>query len=411
MKTQMSFTAVLGLSLTLSASDPARAFPPDADPVPLQQWGAAPYWSPPPASISRGAKESGRAVETSTLPTSPMSYVAITPCRLVDTRAQSTITGEWGPPSLTAESSSYPISLDRPFTGVGAPHCLVPSTAQALSVLITALNYPADGRFTVYPADAATRPTVSTVNYRTAVGIANIGTVLPLSSLGQFRTFTNQNADLVVDVNGYYLPNAPSPPVYRWAAFNTYDQNYNWMLANNGIFFGGVSPALWTDGLAIASLMSADKEVLRTLFVNKGYPGANATVWAETFTNYSSTNGRIVAALFRVRNTTANAINWTVRFYYSCYGDWGEQASAALNGVSVFTSGASAAVGAGTATYVDLVLSIPASRTSTAIFVSTSDAPSGTRSALMAFGNNCLTLPTGLQFVDDLDTATGGFDQ
>jgi hypothetical protein len=29
----------------------------------------------------------------------------------------------------------------------------------------------------------------------------------------------------------------------------------------------------------------------------------------------------------------------------------------------------------------------------------------------MAFGNNSLQLPAGLEFVDDLDTATGGYEQ
>ena len=34
-----------------------------------------------------------------------------------------------------------------------------------------------------------------------------------------------------------------------------------------------------------------------------------------------------------------------------------------------------------------------------------------TRATLLAFVNNSLTLPAGLEFVDDLDTATGGWTQ
>ena len=36
---------------------------------------------------------------------------------------------------------------------------------------------------------------------------------------------------------------------------------------------------------------------------------------------------------------------------------------------------------------------------------------SWTRSTILAFVSNSLALPAGLQFVDDLDTATGGWTQ
>ncbi len=48
---------------------------------------------------------------------------------------------------------------------------------------------------------------------------------------------------------------------------------------------------------------------------------------------------------------------------------------------------------------------------STVIFIAASTAPSGTRGLLLAFENNCLGLPEGLEYVDDLDRAEGGWDQ
>ncbi len=137
-----------------------------------------------------------------------VEFYTIQPCRLIDTRTDSSIGGQWGPPNIVPNSDLDPYTLDRAFTGTAAPHCMVPPDATALSVIVTALNYDALGRFTIYPADVTTRPGIATVNYRMADGIANVGTVLPLSADGKFRVFSNRPADLIIDVNGYYL--APS---------------------------------------------------------------------------------------------------------------------------------------------------------------------------------------------------------
>lgn len=57
-------------------------------------------------------------------------------------------------------------------------------------------------------------------------------------------------------------------PLYRWATFDTYDQNYWWL--DSGTSFGGVSAQSWTDGNAHAASMSVDSSVLRELFVRNG---------------------------------------------------------------------------------------------------------------------------------------------
>lgn len=203
----------------------------------------------------------------------------------------------------------------------------------------------------------------------------------------------------------------PQVATYRYAVFNTYDEASGWMAGNDATLFGGIAPSAWTDGGAIASQLSADKEVLRTLFTRKGYAGTNALVHAETFTWASSTNGKVVTALFRIRNVTAAPITWTPVVRLSAYGAWGEWASIALNGVSAWTSGGGTYYPSSAPTSV--ALAIPAGRTSTAIFVSTGSPPvsSWTRSTILAFTNNSLALPAGLQFVDDFDTATGGWSQ
>lgn len=201
--------------------------------------------------------------------------------------------------------------------------------------------------------------------------------------------------------------------IYRWAQWSTYEQGRGWFGENDPLKFGGVSPSTWTDGNANASQMSADKDVLQTLFTRKGFAGKNATVVADEYAMYSSTNGKMVATLFRIKNTTANTIVWNVRSHHTAYSGWGERASIAVNGNSVWVSTGSnyAANDA-----VNSAIQIPPNQTSTVIFVSASAPPLSIgsiqlRANFLAFSNNSLELPVGLEYVDDLDTATGGWEQ
>jgi hypothetical protein len=154
--------------------------------------------------------------------------------------------------------------------------------------------------------------------------------------------------------------------------------------------------------------MSANKESLRSLFTRKGCGGKNALVFAEEWRGYSSTNSKFAAALFRVKNTTSDPIAWTAQFYATSYYAWSERASVAVNGQNVWNSG-----GANYSPKDKHVLSlvIPANRTSTVIFISASSPESTTRSTMLGFTGDCLALPAGLEFVDDLDTASGGWEQ
>lgn len=202
-----------------------------------------------------------------------------------------------------------------------------------------------------------------------------------------------------------------SGAIYRWAEWSTYEQDWNWFDGNSGVTFGGVTPSAWGDSEGLASQMSSDKEVLRTLFCHKGYGGANAVIACEQWASFSSTNSRHAAALFRIRNTTAAAIDWTTTVSHTAYVSWGESASVALNGTLIWKSTTNLRTNQ-TQTHV---LSIPPGRVSTAIFISGSGVASSispnTRALYLAFRNGSLTLPAGLEYVDDLDTATGGWEQ
>jgi len=237
-----------------------------------------------------------------------------------------------------------------------------------------------------------------------SIAVGGTGANTQASAANNILPSQTGNAGKVIGTDGTNASwVSPSVATYRWATFSTYFQSLGWALSNNAAFFGGVTPSTWSDSNGLAYQMSSDKEVLRTLFTQKGYAKKNAMIMNDEWQSYSSTNGKFVTALFRINNTTGAAIGWTPCFYYTAYTDWGEMASVTLNGANSFSSG----------TYGNtcLTLSIPAGRVSTAIFVSASGVPSTTRNTRLAFYNDSLLLPAGLNFVDDLDTATGGWEQ
>lgn len=220
-----------------------------------------------------------------------------------------------------------------------------------------------------------------------------------------------QTAEGILFADSTLQTTASPRATYRWAVFSTYDQSLGWVGGNNPSLFGGVAPSTWTDGSATAQQISPDKGVQRTLFTMRGFASNNALVYSDSWSMYSSTNGKIAAVLFRVRNATAASVDWPLYINYTAYANWGELASVALNGVNFMTAGTSSGVPA------LVTLPIPPDRTSTIIVVSASGTPNQTgtntfmRTTHLSFANGSLALPAGLEFVDDLDTATGGYEQ
>jgi hypothetical protein len=196
-----------------------------------------------------------------------------------------------------------------------------------------------------------------------------------------------------------------SVPVFRYRVFSTYSQRHGWHANNNNAFYGGVAPSTWSDGHGYAYQMSKDMDVLRTLFTNRIVTGFNANVWAQEWYYYSSTNSIHTTTLFRIKNRTNAPINWRIAFYFYNYGSWSESASIALNGDDqwTYTGNCYPCTRAQTMT-------IPARGTSSVIVAVASGNPSTTRTAMLAFYDNSLQLPDGLEWVDDLPVATSLFE-
>ncbi|HSP54302.1 MAG TPA: hypothetical protein VLS25_01835 [Dehalococcoidia bacterium] len=180
------FLGVLPL-LFVSGHASRTAEIPEANEIP--NWPAPALWTPPAARSPRGARAD--AVSPA-LP--PLPFIALTPCRIADTRGNG-FAGAYGPPALPANAT-------RDFIIAG--QCGIPASAAAVSFNFAALNVGAPGDLRVFPAGGGV-PTVSTLNYNgNTPNIANAAVV----SLGTAGAITVQadaaSIDLIIDVNGYY---------------------------------------------------------------------------------------------------------------------------------------------------------------------------------------------------------------
>jgi len=208
-----------------------------------------------------------------------------------------------------------------------------------------------------------------------------------------------------------------SKPVYRWGVWSSYNQWQGWYGHGghgDASMFGGVPPQRWGDSNARAWDLSGDKNVLRGLFNKRGYMGWQGTMWNEEWFSHSSTNSKHAGALFRIRNKNSNNVNWHVNYYYSSHPGWSERASCTVNGQSTWESGGNHC---GSRCDVGINFNIPGNRISTVIMISASSPRSsgccdfGPRGNFLAFRGNSLQLPNGLEYVDDMDYAEGGWDR
>jgi hypothetical protein len=160
------------------------------DPVMLKHWAAPLYWQPPEHSLSTPEA-------SSSLPTTahPLVFVAMTPCRVVDTRANSGFTGAFGPPSLVGGSS-------RTFPIPSSTGCAIPGVAEAYSFNITVVPPGPLGFITAYPTGQPV-PLAATVNSPQGFIVGNAA-IVPAGTNGAIDVYASDPTDIVVDINGYY---------------------------------------------------------------------------------------------------------------------------------------------------------------------------------------------------------------
>ncbi|MBK9167063.1 MAG: hypothetical protein IPM24_06310 [Bryobacterales bacterium] len=127
----------------------------------------------------------------------PLRFVAVTPCRVMDTRPGEGKTGPFGAPALEArELRSVPVPESD---------CGIPTNAAAFSLNATVvpagfLGYLTLGTF------GGSSPEVSTLNSFDGRVVANAA-IVPASNLGgAISVFASHETHVILDINGYFIP-------------------------------------------------------------------------------------------------------------------------------------------------------------------------------------------------------------
>jgi len=125
-----------------------------------------------------------------------LQLLTVTPCRIIDTRNAN---GPFGGPYIAGGTS-------RSIT-VPSSSCGIPTTAVAYSLNITVVPRTGTlGYLTVWPAGQS-QPVVSTLNSPNGLVLANAA-IVPAGTSGAISAFATNDTDLVVDINGYFVPPA-----------------------------------------------------------------------------------------------------------------------------------------------------------------------------------------------------------
>ena len=158
----------------------------------IRNWSAPSYFQP--ASAASSGSVSAKAGEATTVDTAPVPFVALSPCRLADTRPENGFPPPYGPPFL-----SPGVPRDFPVAG----HCGVPVGATAVSFNFTVVRTGGLGYLATYP-QGESWPGTSTLNYVAGQIVAN-NAAIGLGATGELTVFVSgSQADLIIDINGYY---------------------------------------------------------------------------------------------------------------------------------------------------------------------------------------------------------------
>jgi uncharacterized repeat protein (TIGR03803 family) len=127
---------------------------------------------------------------------SPLQFVAITPCRVVDTRNPS---GPFGGPAIPGNSArSFPLSEgDNP--------CSIPPNAAAYSLNVTVIPQGRLGYLTIWPTGEG-QPTSSTLNSPDGRTKANAVIIPAGTPSGSVSVFVTNTTNVILDINGYFIP-------------------------------------------------------------------------------------------------------------------------------------------------------------------------------------------------------------
>jgi hypothetical protein len=129
---------------------------------------------------------------------SALHFVPITPCRIADTRNP---VGAFGGPALDGGTT-------RTFILPSSTSCRIPASAAAYSLNVAVVPHGPLGYLTVWPSGQP-QPLVAILSSLDGL-VKSVGAIIPAGIGGAISVYATSTADVVLDVNGYFVPEEPS---------------------------------------------------------------------------------------------------------------------------------------------------------------------------------------------------------
>lgn len=244
-----TFLVTLAAACVLSLS----AQPASSVNVPLRNW-AVPF-SQYNAALGN-TNTSALKVASNALPSAPSNFVAIAPCRVLDTRGP---VGPYGGPAMAPGGTR---TFDLNSGGCAG----IPAGVVAYSTNITIVNPANPGWIRAWPTGQP-MPGVSIINFLTNDTLANAA-IIPAGPDGSINIYSIVLTHVIVDINGYFTEAAAGGggvslgAANTWTALNTF---------NAGISMGGTT--IGNVGNPVAATDATNKQYVDANFV-KFVPGA-----------------------------------------------------------------------------------------------------------------------------------------
>jgi Bacterial Ig-like domain (group 3) len=194
---------------------------------------------------------------------SGLAFFPIAPCRVADTRSK--VPGPLGAPSLVGgQARAFPVRSAK---------CNLPAAAKAYSFNFTGISKTGIGALTTWPTGQK-QPITSTLNFKAAIPIANAA-IVSAGTGGDVSVFSNSDADVVIDVNGYFAPaSVGGTYLYTVPSCRALDTRNNPIPPFPGVFTVSIQASVCAPSTAAAAY------VLNATVVPPG-PVSLLTLWAS----------------------------------------------------------------------------------------------------------------------------------
>ena len=145
-----------------------------------------------PLNFDAGTTASAAFVPQPTI--AGLSFVPVTPCRIADTRNPA---GPFGGPFLHGQAAARAFAIP-------SSACGIPNTAQAYALNMTVVPRGPLGFLTAFPCGQP-QPLASNLNSIDG-RVKAVAAILPAGTNGAACFFASNDTDLVLDINGYFVP-------------------------------------------------------------------------------------------------------------------------------------------------------------------------------------------------------------